>query len=143
MTIKQSAATAAFALLAAPPTIALAALATPDPIVINHVQVQPTGNSFGAGFVNVVFTNTSNVTATEVVFELVGEGGFQRINDVGTFTPGVQISHAFLYYAHTPNERVEVAEVDFADGTAWADGQITTSSSRRKASNDPSSLAPF
>jgi hypothetical protein len=144
MTIKQAVVTSAFASLAALPTITFAAPATPDPIVINHVQVQPTGNSFGAGFVTVTFTNTSSVTATEVVFELSGAGGFQRINDVGTFTPGVQITHGFLYYAHTPNENVKVAEVDFADGTIWADGQITTSHSRpRASSNDPLSLAPL
>jgi hypothetical protein len=130
MTIKQAAATAAFTVLAALPSIALAALATPDPIAINHVEVQPTGDGFNAGFVTVTFTNTSNVTATEVVFQLSGTT-FQRVNDVGTFAPGVQITHAFLYYAHTPDEHVKVAEVDFANGTIWAGGQITASRSLR------------
>jgi hypothetical protein len=136
MKINQVAAIAAFCLLAAPPMISLAGSATTDPIAVTNVEVQPTAYSSGTGFVSVSFTNTSNVTATEVVFELSSETSFQRIHDVGRFAPGVQIRHAYLDYSRMPDQQVKVTRVDFADGTIWANGYTTAPRSRRQASSN-------
>ena len=61
---------AAITILAGVPAIAFADTAVP--ITVNNVQLTPVDldNGSGSGAVSVKFTNTSNETATEVVFAL-------------------------------------------------------------------------
>jgi hypothetical protein len=124
--------------------IALANTTASGPIVVNHVGVQATEDGAGPGFLSLAFENTSNVTATEVIFEFSGDAYFQRIDDVGTFTPGVSIKHAFLDDSSSPVQKVRVAEVDFADGTTWTNNQTTGPRLRRQATwSSVSALLPF
>jgi hypothetical protein len=93
-----------------------------EPIAVNYTNVQPTGesDSVGPGLVYVEFQNTSNVNATQVVFELDVNGAtVSRFNDIGTFAPGVTIKHGFLNTSADPNAQVNVVKVKLADGSAW------------------------
>jgi hypothetical protein len=124
MNIKSTAATFGAALiLAGAPVVALASAGTSsDPIAISDVQVQPAdgGHGNGAGFVSVSFDNASSQTATEVVFELDVDGAYAEIfNDVGNFTPGTTIKHAFQTDSSASDQQLKVAEVKFADGSTW------------------------
>jgi hypothetical protein len=124
MNIKQAAASLlALTILAGGPGMALAATTlSSDPIAINYTNVQPTGesDSVGPGFVYVEFQNTSNVNATQVVFELDVNGArVNRFNDIGKFAPGVTIKHGFLNTSADPNAQVNVVKVKLADGSAW------------------------
>jgi hypothetical protein len=68
------------------------------------------------------FVNKSGIPATTVTF-LVNDGQYtQSIVDKGTFSPGVQIKHDFAVDSDTStlsDVTCKVAEVDFADGSAW------------------------
>jgi hypothetical protein len=124
MTITSAAATLGAALLlAGAPAVALASAApASDPIAISDTQVQPAdgGHGNGTGFVSVAFDNTSNQVATEVVFELDVDGAYtDHFNDVGTFTPGTTIRHAFQTDSSEADQQLKVAAVKFADGTVW------------------------
>jgi hypothetical protein len=133
MNIKQTAAAiAAITSLASAPTIALADTTTSSPIVVSHVETQSAGEG-RPGFLSLEFKNTSNVTATKVVFVSNGPAYFQRIKDVGTFTPGVTITHGFFNYSDTGDQQLTVQEVDFIDGTSWQNDQTLKPRSRRQA----------
>jgi len=124
MNIKSTAATlGAAVILAGAPAVALASAGTSsDPIAISDVQVQPAdgGHGNGAGFVSVAFDNASSQTATEVVFELDVDGAYaENFNDVGNFTPGTTIKHAFQTDSSASDQQLKVAEVKFADGSTW------------------------
>jgi hypothetical protein len=124
MTITSAAATLGAALLlAGAPAVALASAGTTgDPIAISDTQVQPAdgGHGNGAGFVSVAFNNTSNQVATEIVFELDVDGAYtDHFNDVGSFTPGTTIRHAFQTDSSEADQQLKVAEVKFADGSVW------------------------
>jgi hypothetical protein len=124
MTIKSTAATLGAALfLATAPAAAYASTATPGaPITISDVQVQPAneGDGRGPGFVSLAFNNTSNQTATEVVFELDVDGAYSdHFDDVGKFTPGTTVRHAFQTDSDAADQQLKVAEVKFADGSVW------------------------
>jgi hypothetical protein len=143
MTIKAAAAIAAIVLIAGAPAITLAAESTPDPIVVSHIDSTNVPEGTGPGFLSLSFENTSKQTVTEVTFEVSGDRSFRRIRDVGTFAPGVSIMHSYLGYSG-PDEMVRVAQVEFADGSVWADGQTSAPGSRRQATSDSVSLAtPF
>jgi hypothetical protein len=139
MTIKAAAAVAAIAFLAGAPSITFAAQTTPDPIVVSHVDSQGVPEGAGPGFLSLSFENASKLTVTEVTFEVIGSTYFRRIHDVGMFAPGVSIMHSYLGFSG-PDQKVRVAEVDFADGTVWADGQATAPASRRQATSDAVSV---
>jgi hypothetical protein len=124
MNIKHIAASiAALTILAGGPAIALAGTSfSSDPIAVSNVNVQPNGESdgFGPGFVSMDFQNTSNVDATEVVFELDVDGAkVSRFNDIGSFAPGVTVRHAFLNTSSDSNAQLRIAKVKFADGSVW------------------------
>jgi hypothetical protein len=127
MNITSTAATLGAALiLAGAPAVALASAATSsDPIAISDVQVQPaeSGHGNGPGFVSVSFDNAGSQTATEVVFELDADGAYvDHFNDVGNFTPGTTIKHAFQTDSSSADQQLKVAEVKFADGSVWVNG---------------------
>jgi hypothetical protein len=111
------------------------ALASSAPIVVQDVNVQPTGaENSGPGFVSLAFTNTSNVTANEVWFALGANGRYdRRIHDVGTFAPGVAIKHAYFDYSGASNQQVKVVKVQYTDGTTWTTPDQSWPRSRRQA----------
>jgi hypothetical protein len=123
MTITSTAATLGAAiLLAGAPLVALASGTPNDPIAINHIQVQPAdgGHGNGPGFVSVSFDNAGTQTATEVVFELDVDGAYaEHFDDVGNFTPGTKIRHAFQTDSSASDQQLKVAAVKFADGSVW------------------------
>jgi hypothetical protein len=60
-----------------------------------------------------------------------------NIVDKGTFTPGVPIEHTFVGFdglRELSKATLKVAEVDFADGTAWhgVDAEADERESRRR-----------
>jgi len=113
----------ALTIFAGGPAIALAGTSiSSDPITINLVNVQPSGesDSVGTGFAYVEFQNTSNIVATQVVFELDVDGArVGRYNDIGTFSPGVTIKHGFLNTSGNANAQLSIARVKLADGSVW------------------------
>jgi hypothetical protein len=119
---------AALAILAGAPALASAQDTSPSPVVLN-ASVQPNRGWFGhyvPGAISATFTNTSNVAATDVVFELQSNGAFvNRISDVGTFAPGTTTRHQFSDVYTAPNQQLKVAAVHFADGTVWRSGDAT------------------
>ena len=122
MTITSVTATLGAALLlAGAPAVALADGAVSDPIVVSAVQIQPVSEAHqvGSGVVNVAFDNTSNRTATEVVFELDSDTNVEHFDDVGTFAPGVTIRHAFPSDNSAADAQLKVAAVKFSDGSVW------------------------
>jgi hypothetical protein len=129
MTITSAVATLGAALLlAGAPAVALADTGS-DPIAISDVQIQPAdgGHGNGAGFVSVAFDNTSGKAATEVVFELDVDGAYtDHFNDVGNFTPGSTIRHAFQTDSSAADQQLKVAAVKFADGTVWVNDSGNT-----------------
>jgi hypothetical protein len=131
MTITSAVATLGAALLlAGAPAVALASASTSaDPITISDVQVQPAdgGHGNGAGFVSVAFDNTGSQTATEVIFELDVDGAYtDHFNDVGNFTPGTTIKHAFQTDSSAADQQIKVAAVKFADGSVWVNDSGNT-----------------
>jgi hypothetical protein len=121
----------ALTILAGGPGVALAATnLSSNPIAVNSVNVQPTGESsdnVGTGFVYVEFQNTSNINATQVVFELDVNGArVGRFNDIGKFAPGVTIKHGFLNTSADPNAQVNVVKVKLADGSSWVPPYVPT-----------------
>jgi hypothetical protein len=141
MNIKQTAVTiAAITALASAPTIALADMTTSSPIAVSHVETQSTGEG-RPGFLSIEFKNTSNVTATKVVFVSNGRAYFQRIKDVGTFSPGVTITHSFFNDSDTGNQQLTVEQVDFINGTTWRNDQTLSPRTRRQAAS--SDLSPL
>jgi hypothetical protein len=124
MNIKHLAASlAALTIVAGGSSIALAGTnLSSDPIAINAVNVQPSGESdtVGSGFVYVEFQNTGSINATQVVFELDVNGAKAgRFNDIGKFAPGVTIKHGFLNTSGNPNAQLKVIKVKLADGSVW------------------------
>lgn len=117
----------------AAPTDSALALASSAPIVVSDINVQPT-NQQNPGFLSLAFKNTSNVAASEVVFELDANGRYNRqIDDVGTFAPGAIITHGYFDNSGASDQQVKVVKVQFADGTIWSNAEATAPRSRRQA----------
>jgi hypothetical protein len=122
MNIKSATATLGAALLlAGAPAAAFADTALSNPIVVSDVQVQPVSedHQVGSGVVSLAFDNTSNQTATEVVFELDSDTSVEHFDDVGSFAPGVTIRHAFPSDNSAADAQLKVVQVKFADGSVW------------------------
>jgi hypothetical protein len=80
------------------------------------------GTNLDAGHVAVKFVNESNVPATSVKFSVANGRNMHTIVDKGTFSPGAQIEHNFAVGGglnQLANTTAKVAEVEFADGSAW------------------------
>jgi hypothetical protein len=125
MNIKQAAASiVALTILAGGPAIALAGTTfSSDPIVVSNVNVQPNDETDGSGpgFVSMDFQNTSNMNATEIIFELDVDGArVSRYKDSGSFAPGITVRHSFLNSSSSANAQLNVVKVKFADGSVWA-----------------------
>jgi hypothetical protein len=91
-----------------------------------------------SGYIELRFVNKSNVPATTVKF-VVNKGQYRRsIVDEGSFTPGVQIKHTFaaVDVSELSNATCEIAEVDFADGSAWHAQGDAGSDAKRQAERE-------
>jgi hypothetical protein len=72
------------------------------------------------GHLSVTFHNTAPVAATHVTFEVsTDDRHVARVTDVGTFSPGISISHHLDYDSIETRPFLRVAEVRFADGSVW------------------------
>jgi hypothetical protein len=128
---------AAAAMLVATPMLASAEIvsySTTSPVAITSFNLNEsyvTGEvggdveappQFVASGVSLEFVNKSSRPATGVIF-LLDRGKYsQRIVDKGIFSPGTPIKHTFGMDGGldvTPNVAINVAEVDFADGSSW------------------------
>jgi hypothetical protein len=124
MNITAAAALAAL-VLAGAPALASAAPAQANPIQLNNVKIaQSYGvyNQFEPGAVSVSFTNHGTVAATGVIFNLVDGSGniLAQYNDVGSYPQGATVRHNFEDTHLDNGQKLEVAQVKFADGTSWS-----------------------
>lgn len=118
----------AVVLFAAAPQLARADAPAATSVDVQAVSVTPANLSSEGqeqGVVRVVFADTNSVAAREVVFQVIGRSGAvrQQINDQGTFEPGARIAHTFEVPGAQADDLVQVAAVQYADGSIWtADG---------------------
>jgi hypothetical protein len=141
MTIKHlAAALAATTIAAAAPAIASAE--TTAPVAISSVQNTPALgylNTYNPGLLTVAFQNTSNVPATDVIFELDSNGKYlDQYDDAGSFAKGVSVTHSFNNWETAIDQRVAVAEVKFADGSVWINSAIPAPHALRQEGADSS-----
>ena len=114
---------AALMIFAGVPAVSLAqTAATASPIVL-HSNIEADSGHFDRyvpGVINATFTNVGTATITEVVFEVSHDGTpMQRIEDVGSYAPGSTTHHTFPDVHEAYDQRLDVAEVHFADGSVW------------------------
>jgi hypothetical protein len=136
MTIKHlAAALAATTIAAAAPAIASAE--TTAPVAISSVQNTPALgylNTYNPGLLTVAFQNTSDIPATDVVFELESNGKYlDRYDDAGSFAKGVSVKHSFNNWETALDQHVAVAEVKFADGSVWYNDAVQSTRALRQA----------
>jgi len=118
------AAAGAVFILAGVPAFATAELVEVVPIRIDSVEVD---QSYGAFYefepevLNVAFTNTAAKTATDVVFDLVDDGGdlIAEYNDTGCFAQNSAVLQRFPDGNFENGGHLEVGHVRFADGSSW------------------------
>jgi hypothetical protein len=102
------------------------------PIILDGCKIEYSGGLvFGqTGFLDVEFSNESNVTADLVRIRVQLLDGVTNIRDVGTFTPGISIKHrvrneagqvmVFPLFGGKKNApRCTIVMVHFIDGTTW------------------------
>jgi hypothetical protein len=68
------------------------------------------------GELRISFVNRGAVPATDVAFLVQGGGRTTIVHDVGTFSPGVSISHHFVNWDFPSSAKVTVSSVRYADG---------------------------
>jgi hypothetical protein len=100
--------------------------------------------------IKIQFTNESAKTANLINFSVDSNGDSFVIRDVGTFSPGVEITHRYSNGAGqayvlpqfiSPKIDCHVQSVSFTDGTTWRRGE-TALSSPLPASSNPLSVTP-
>jgi hypothetical protein len=132
MNIKLAAASiAALTILAGAPMLASAqTTAALDPVVMS-AQVQPDSgymNDFEPGVISVAFQNQNTVPATDVIFELTANGAYvNSFDEAGTFAPGATTHFSAPNLSDAPNQHLTIAEVKFADGSVWYNGNGSAS----------------
>lgn len=110
------------------PAVTLA-LALTNPVQISTCSIQteiattssgdsPTYEVVGS-LLHVRFVNTGTTPVSSVAFAVDEDGTTSTIQDRGTFSPGVTISHTFRAPTYTYGASCKVASVLFADGSAW------------------------
>ena len=127
---------AALLLTVAAPVVASAAPTSYGSIELRSARVDPPQNETDLEYsefpfntvphvLRVSYVNHSNVTATDVSFELTGLGRTglddQVVHDVGTFSPNVVIDKQFWNVGHG-GDTVQIVAVKYADGTSWSAG---------------------
>lgn len=82
--------------------------------------------------IQIVFTNDTQKTADLINFAVNSNGESFVIRDVGTFSPGIEITHRYrngegqafvLPQFVAPKLSCKVQSVRFADGSSWRDGE--------------------
>jgi hypothetical protein len=139
-----AAALAATTIAAGSPAIASAE--TTAPVAITDVQNTPSLgylNTYNPGLLTVSFKNTSDVAATDVIFELASGNKFlDSYEDAGSFAKGVAVTHSFNNIQTALNQRVAIAEVKFADGSVWVNSSVPDVHPLRQAA-DESNVSAF
>ncbi|MGC2129375.1 MAG: hypothetical protein WA629_04670 [Candidatus Aquilonibacter sp.] len=110
------------------PAVTLA-LALTNPVQISTCSVQTEVSTTSSGdsqtyevigsLLNVRFVNTGTTPISSVAFAVSADGKTSTIQDHGTFSPGVTISHTFRVPTYTYDASCKVGSVLFADGSAW------------------------
>src|ERR1700724_1697928 len=104
--------------------------ATGTPIEIDECKLLYSGNDVAgeSAGVSLKFTNDSKLTADLINFRVTAGSESGMIRDVGTFTPGIEITHHYkegsghmmfaplLSHVHLD---CSVASVHFTDGSVW------------------------
>ena len=117
-------------------------VAQADPIRITDVQVAKAWDDHAkfifAGMINVTFTNTNPVTASEILFVLRDQGGriIDQYKDVGKYAQGQSISHGFFDVQMTRELQIKAERATFADGSVWTSTDEFQPVSRRQASGE-------
>lgn len=117
------------------------------PVRLNGVQVMPImggDRDIAVQRTVISFTNLDPIPAKEVLF-FVRDGNGRVIDsydDYGTFSQGVEIRHTFSALAPDSDPKLNVAEVTFADGSVWFEGQPSPML-RRQAASEQSLSAGF
>ncbi len=101
--------------------------------------------------IQIQFTNESSKTADLINFAVDSNGQTFVIRDVGTFSPGIEITHkyrngagqAFVLPAFvSPNVTCKVDSVRFTDGAVWRPGQtLSAQSASGNASSGRATIA--
>jgi hypothetical protein len=140
-----AAALAAGLLSSALPLVASAQTTPSNTISLERYSVKAaeSPNAFDAsapGMVNLSFVNRGAVAATEVRF--VVENGHEVdavIDDVGRFSPGVEINHRFQEWSVSDGASVRVGAVRYADGSSWGENDLPALRERRQSPIDDAS----
>ncbi|MBV9271178.1 MAG: hypothetical protein JO165_08790 [Candidatus Eremiobacteraeota bacterium] len=143
-------------------TVAVAQTSAPPaaPVAINACQPMINNNSGGpsvAGIsltgtssgIQIQFTNNAAKTANLINFAVDSNGTSFVIRDVGTFSPGVEITHRYrngsgqsfvLPSLIAPALKCSVESVHFTDGTIWRAGSPPTAVETPEPQLGPSGL---
>jgi hypothetical protein len=119
-----------------------AATAQADPIRITATEVVKAWDDHAkgsfAGTMNVTFTNTNPVAATEILFVLRDPGGgvVDEYKDVGKYAQGRSITHGFFDLEMTRQLRIKAERATFADGSVWTSTDEVQPVSRRQDSGE-------
>jgi hypothetical protein len=90
-----------------------------NPIAIQQVTSSPE-REFAPGVVRITYRNTAGVAAREVTFRINDAAGRSAdVEDVGTFAPGVTVSHEFQMLKLGDGAQARVMHVELADDSAW------------------------
>jgi hypothetical protein len=123
----------------APVALAPASTAAANPIRLDSVYYSPSLGVFQdwnySGLVTASFTNTDASPAVDVVFTLHGykDRIIDTFDDAGSYTQGLSIRRTYRTSAADPNQRLEVEQATFADGTVWNKPTGLAVTSRRQA----------
>jgi hypothetical protein len=117
---------------------ATTAVVAPAPVGIDNCALMTNAYYPGPGFIRngnmrwvttaglkITFHNRGTQHAASIRFQVNYRGDVETIDDVGNFTPNVQITHSysqfvdFAYLGTRPNS-CRVVMVKFADGTVWS-----------------------
>src|SRR5579884_3698900 len=94
--------------------------------------------------IQIQFTNESSKTANLINFAVDSNGESFVIRDVGTFSPGIEITHKFrngagqafvLPQLIAPKIKCHVQSVGFTDGSVWRRGQNNAPASPASSTN--------
>jgi hypothetical protein len=143
--MKKALAATVLALVLAAPALADPTLGVPvtaPPINLNACNLQYDGTNIAGRVTGVAiqFTNESTKLADLINFNVNINGQNSVIRDVGTFTPGIEITHKFRAGSDQfalpavlsqlfgrPSVTCSVASVHFPDGSTWQPAALTRS----------------
>jgi hypothetical protein len=129
----------AAAVLAGLPVLGTAAAPANNTITLRSYEISDfSGNnevsSSGQGHVRVSFRNDGDMAATAVIFDVLNDGEYAgHIDDFGTFSKGVTITHQFHWVNVHQGESLRIAQVRYADGTIWSTDGTLPPALRRQA----------